>query len=86
MREADWRTVGAMIAAVHAIDRDILPADYPLPPGEAFPWWQLDDELADVAGVVDPQARDALAASIERHAGWANRRRTGRLPRRRAPR
>ncbi len=69
--EADWRTVGAMIAAVHAIDRDILPADYPLPPGESFPWWQLDDELADVAGVVDPQARDALAASIERHAGWA---------------
>jgi Ser/Thr protein kinase RdoA (MazF antagonist) len=70
-READWRAVGRMVAAVHAIARDAIPAAYPVPPCESFPWWQLDSLLDELADVVDAPARDGLAATIARHEGWA---------------
>ena len=61
-----------MVAAVHAIDRDILPAAYPVPPGETFPWWQLDDVLADVGRRRRPAgARRAGGDASNATPGWA---------------
>ncbi|HEU4842593.1 MAG TPA: aminoglycoside phosphotransferase family protein [Ilumatobacteraceae bacterium] len=67
----DWRAVGALVAKVHALDPASLPAAYPRPRYDAFPWWRLDEQLAAVADVVDDAARDGLARAIERTRGWA---------------
>ena len=57
---------------------DDLPADYPLPPCESFPWWDFDALLPEVDPLLDPAARAGIVAAIERHRGW----RTGRAGRR----
>ncbi len=68
--DADWADVGRMVALVHALDADALPADYPLPPCESFPWWDFDTLLPEVDPLLDPGARAGLVAAIERHRGW----------------
>ncbi|MET0579181.1 MAG: aminoglycoside phosphotransferase family protein [Ilumatobacteraceae bacterium] len=69
----DWPAIGTMVARVHALPVDAVPAEYPVPPCESFPWWQLDDLLDDVGPDVDPTARAGLRATVERHRGWADR-------------
>ena len=68
--DADWADVGRMVALVHALDADDLPADYPLPPCESFPWWDFDGLLPEVDSMLDPAARAGILAAIERHGGW----------------
>jgi Ser/Thr protein kinase RdoA (MazF antagonist) len=70
--DPDWRAVGEMVASVHALDPHVLPPAYPLPDGEDFPWWQFDDLLADVGGMLDPPARRGIEAALERYGGWAD--------------
>jgi Ser/Thr protein kinase RdoA (MazF antagonist) len=68
--DPDWRAVGRMVAAVHALDRAAIPAAYPVPRCESFPWWRLDELLDEVGDVIDAPARAGLAATITRHEGW----------------
>ncbi|MGI9054151.1 MAG: aminoglycoside phosphotransferase family protein [Ilumatobacteraceae bacterium] len=70
--EIDWRAVGQMTAAVHRLDRLDLPAGYPVPPCESFPWWRFDEVREDVAPSIDPAARAGIDAVVERHRGWSN--------------
>ncbi|MGI9031382.1 MAG: aminoglycoside phosphotransferase family protein [Ilumatobacteraceae bacterium] len=71
--DADWRAVGEMVARIHAIDPADLPAAYPQPPCESFPWWRFDELLAEVAPAVDAPARTGIEAVIDRHRGWSER-------------
>jgi hypothetical protein len=66
----DWTSVGAMVARLHRAGASIVPADHPCPSPEAFPWWSFDVMLADVAGLLDVEAVDALSAVVERHRSW----------------
>jgi Ser/Thr protein kinase RdoA (MazF antagonist) len=70
--EADWGDVGRMVAVVHSLPAEAIPAGYPMPPAESFPWWQFDELLAEVGDLLDPTARDGIVATIERHRGWAD--------------
>jgi hypothetical protein len=69
--EPDWRSIGAMVKAVHDLPATSVPVGYPLPRGADFPWWRFDDLLADVADVLDDPAREGLVAAIERHGAWS---------------
>jgi Ser/Thr protein kinase RdoA (MazF antagonist) len=69
----DWREVGAMVARVHALEGDDLPAAYPLPPCESFPWWRFAELLAEVTPAIDPAARVGIEAAIARHGDWPER-------------
>jgi hypothetical protein len=66
----DWVRVGTMVRTVHALDRAVVPAGYPLPSPSGFPWWDFDAMLADVGPDIDEPALRGLRASIERHRGW----------------
>jgi Ser/Thr protein kinase RdoA (MazF antagonist) len=66
----DWAAIGRMVARVHELAPADLPAAYPAPPAESFPWWQFDGLLAEVGDELDAQARAGLVAAIERHRGW----------------
>lgn len=68
--EPDWRTVGAMVRAVHALPVTAIPAGYPLPRGADFAWWDFDALLADVGHEIDDAARRGIEATIARHDGW----------------
>lgn len=70
--DVDWAAVGAMIAAVHAVDPAELPAGVPLPYPEHFEWWHLDELLASVADLVDDDARAGLRAAIDAHRTWVH--------------
>ncbi len=72
-REVDWRAVGEMVARVHTLDPEDLPPAYPLPPCESFPWWRFDELLAEVAAVLDAEARVGIEATVEGHRGWVGR-------------
>jgi Ser/Thr protein kinase RdoA (MazF antagonist) len=67
----DWTAVGRMVAAVHALSVDEVPAGYPLPPAESFPWWDFDTLLAEVGDDLDQAARVGLVTAIDRHRGWS---------------
>jgi Ser/Thr protein kinase RdoA (MazF antagonist) len=69
--DPDWRAVGAMVARVHALAPLQLPPAYPLPHGEDFPWWQFEDLLADVGGMLDPAARHGIEGALDRYGRWA---------------
>jgi Ser/Thr protein kinase RdoA (MazF antagonist) len=71
--DPDWRAAGRMVAEVHRLPEADLPAAYPLPRGEEFPWWQFDALLADVGELLDPVARAGIEAAIDRHGRWAAR-------------
>ncbi len=63
----DWREVGAMVRRVHEID----PLDAPgLPSCTAFPHWQIDDVLDDVAELIDRPALDGMRGCLRRWDGW----------------
>lgn len=66
----DWYSVGAMVRAVHRLDRDRLPAAYPLPSPAAFPWWDFEAMLDDVGDEIDDRAREGIDAVVERHRDW----------------
>jgi len=69
--EPDWRAIGEMAAAVHALDPGDVPDRYPLPPCESFPWWRFDELLPDVAQALDQPARAGMETIIDRHRGWS---------------
>ena len=69
-RAIDWRAVGSIVAAVHALPPDAVPDDYPVPSPTVFPWWDFDTLLADVGADIDVAALDGLVATVERHRGW----------------
>jgi Ser/Thr protein kinase RdoA (MazF antagonist) len=66
----DWRTVGAMMRRVHTIAVDDIRGHHPLPMAGAFPWWQLDGLLDEVADLVDVAAHRGLVAAADRVRGW----------------
>jgi hypothetical protein len=66
----DWSAVGAAVRRVHGVSPDEVPAGYPVPSPASFPWWNFDTLLAEVADLLDDDARWGLEASIERHEGW----------------
>jgi Ser/Thr protein kinase RdoA (MazF antagonist) len=68
--EPEWREIGRMVAAVHALAPGDIPGGYPVPPAESFPWWDFDHLLSEVAGELDPAARAGLESAIDRHRGW----------------
>lgn len=69
----DWEAVGRAVRLVHSLDPDDVPDGFPVPTPRAFPWWQFDELLADVADDIDPAALDGLRTAIERHRGWEER-------------
>ena len=66
----DWFGVGEMIARLHRAGSEVAPPGYPCPSPDTYPWWHFDEMLADVADLIDGEARSALAAVIERHRWW----------------
>jgi len=42
----------------------------PAPPAESFAWWRFDELLSQVGGDLDPAARSAIEATVDRHRGW----------------
>lgn len=69
-RAIDWRVVGSVVAAVHALPAADVPADYPVPSPTVFPWWDFDALFDDVRPDIDDAALDGLRAVVERHRGW----------------
>jgi Ser/Thr protein kinase RdoA (MazF antagonist) len=67
----DWADVGRMVARVHDLGPAMIPADYPVPPCEAFPWWDLDGLLDELRADIDEGALAGLTAAVERNRGWA---------------
>jgi Ser/Thr protein kinase RdoA (MazF antagonist) len=67
----DWSAVGRAVREVHVLDPGDLPAGYPLPPPSAFPWWDFDRLLVEVADAIDAVALAGLRAVIDRHRGWS---------------
>ncbi len=66
----DWAAVGGLVRRVHELDPAIVPADYPLPSPQAFPWWDFEAMMDDVGGAIDPAARGGLRAAIDRWPTW----------------
>lgn len=71
-RPADWRAIGSFVAVVHALDPKALPAGVPCPEASRFPWWQFDELVDDIGGLLDGAARRGMEATIARHRGWAD--------------
>lgn len=69
-RAVDWAEVGRMVAIVHSLPLDEVPGSYPVPSPTAFPWWDFDELLADVADELDEEARTGLQSAVERHRSW----------------
>src|SRR3954447_16442944 len=69
-RPIDWREVGAIVRRVHGLTPADLPDGYPIPPPTAFPWWDFEALMADVADEIDDVARAGLQRAIERNADW----------------
>jgi Ser/Thr protein kinase RdoA (MazF antagonist) len=63
----DWFEVGRMIATLHALDAESIPAEHPLPRGLDFPWWQLERLLDDLGDVIDQQSSSAMRECLVRH-------------------
>jgi len=68
----DWRAVGAVVRRVHALQPSDVPAGLPTPSPAAFPWWNFDQLLADVADHIDDDAMAGLTTSIEQGRGWSD--------------
>jgi aminoglycoside phosphotransferase (APT) family kinase protein len=66
----DWTTVGRMVRAVHDTAQTSLPPAVPLPSPVDLPWWDFAALLDSVRTDLDPPARAAIEATIERHAAW----------------
>lgn len=75
-RPVDWTAVGRMIARLHALDPDSIPAGYPLVDPATLPWWDVVTVLeglevaAGFTDLVDEGSRDALRAAVERSRSW----------------
>ncbi len=66
----DWHAVGAAVRRVHAVALDELPEGYPVPSPVDFPWWDFDALLAEVADLIDDDARRGIEATLEQRGGW----------------
>jgi hypothetical protein len=66
----DWTRLGRIVAAVHELPAESLPAGLPLPSPRAFPWWELGPMLDEIGTSIDARARSAMLAVLERHDGW----------------
>ena len=69
----DWRSIGAMLARLHATEVDRAPVGLPLPAPWRFPWWDfaaLFDGLGEHATGADADAFAAMRGVVDRHAGW----------------
>jgi aminoglycoside phosphotransferase (APT) family kinase protein len=62
----DWNAVGEMIGRLHRVPHQDLPAQYPVPFGGDFPWWNFESLLEETRDGLDPVARDAIDAAIAR--------------------
>lgn len=69
-RAVDWRVVGAIVAAVHALPLAAVPSEYPLPSPTVFPWWDFDRLLDEVGSDIDAAALDGLRGAVETNRGW----------------
>jgi len=69
----DWTAIGVAVRLVHDVGADDIPAGYPVPSPTAFPWWDFDSMLRQVADLLDDPARRGLESAIERHAGWQDK-------------
>jgi len=67
----DWREVGEIVRRVHSLTAADLPDGYPTPAPTAFPWWDFDALMADLACDIDEAARAGLQAAIDRNAAWS---------------
>lgn len=76
-RAIDWRAIGRTVRLVHSLAPSDVPSAYPVPEPAAFPWWNFDELIIDVADDVDERALDGLRAVIDRHRGWEARVREG---------
>jgi hypothetical protein len=74
----DWRNVGEMVARLHNIPRNELPAAYPTPFGGDFPWWNFGSLLGQVGDALDTPARNAIQSAIERDLPLLNEQRGSR--------
>ncbi|MBA3289410.1 MAG: aminoglycoside phosphotransferase family protein [Acidimicrobiia bacterium] len=70
--DPDWRTVGRMVATVHAIEVNTLPAGLPLPTCSSFPWWNFDPLLAAVGDLLDDRARHGIEAVVDANRWWVD--------------
>ena len=68
--DVDWSAIGAAVRLVHDVVVDEIPVGYPVPSPTAFPWWNFDALLGEVADMLDDPARRGLESMIERHDGW----------------
>lgn len=66
----DWQGVGAIIRRVHQLAPDDLPSAVPLPSPAAFPWWNFEQLLSDVAELLDAGAVQGIEAALERWRSW----------------
>lgn len=64
-RPIDWEATGEAIRRVHDLPPAQLPAEYPLSRPQDFPWWSIDEMLAQVAGEIDASALDGLQTTID---------------------
>lgn len=69
----DWAEVGQMVARLHTIDPNSVAGRYPTPWCSSFPWWQFDELLADVGGLLDAASRRGIDAALHRAVGWHER-------------
>ena len=66
----DWVMVGADVRRVHAVGLDELPDGYPVPSPVAFPWWDFEALLGQVADLIDDSARRGIESTLRRRHGW----------------
>ena len=66
----DWAAIGDAVRRVHELAANDVPAGYPIPSPEVFPWWDFESLLGQASDVLDDSARRGLEAAVERHRGW----------------
>lgn len=66
----DWEQIGATLARLHALPSSAFPPDYPRPSPTAFPWWNFDSLLADIATDTDASAVAAMRRVVDAAQGW----------------
>lgn len=65
-----WSIVGQAVARIHAIDAADVPADYPLPTPDHFPWWHFDALVDELSDTIDPPALAGLTNAIDEGRWW----------------
>ena len=66
----DWACIGDAVRRVHELPVSDVPAGYPIPSPEVFPWWNFEFLLREASDVLDDSSRRGLEAAVDRHSGW----------------